>query len=236
MLKATDLNTYYGKSHILQGVNLEVHAGEIVCLLGRNGVGKSTTLKSIMGLVPPRKGNISFEGREILRKRPDVVARMGISYIPEDRRIFSVLSVRDNLLVGTSNAEGMSKSEKEANLEKVYTYFPILKEKANQAGGLLSGGQQQMLAVGRGLMGNPKLVLLDEPFEGLAPVVIWELMDIITKLCQKEKMTLLLVEQKAALALKMSDRGYVLEKGLVKCEGTSAFLSESEEVRERCGI
>ncbi len=236
MLKVTDLNTYYGKSHILQGVNLEVHAGEIVCLLGRNGVGKSTTLKSILGLVQPRKGSVLFEGKEIKGKRPDVVARMGISYIPEDRRIFSVLSVKDNLLIGTSNAEGMKKSEKEANLEKAYSYFPILREKANQAGGLLSGGQQQMLAVARGLMGNPKLVLLDEPFEGLAPVVIWELMDIITKLCQKEKMTLLLVEQKAALALKMSDRGYVLEKGQVKCEGTCSFLSESEEVRERCGI
>ncbi len=236
MLKVTDLNTYYGKSHILQGVNLEVHPSEIVCLLGRNGVGKSTTLKSIMGLVPPRKGSVFFEGNEIKGKRPDVVARMGISYIPEDRRIFSVLSVKNNLLVGTSNAEGMSKSEKESNLEKVYSYFPILKEKADQAGGLLSGGQQQMLAVGRGLMGNPKLVLLDEPFEGLAPVIIWELMEIIIKLCREEKMTLLLVEQKAALALKMADRGYVLEKGIVKCEGTCQFLSESEEVRERCGL
>jgi branched-chain amino acid transport system ATP-binding protein len=236
MLKVTDLNTYYGKSHILQGVNLEVRPGEIVCLLGRNGVGKSTTLKSIMGLVPPRKGSVLFEGKEIKGKRPDGIARMGISYIPEDRRIFSVLSVKNNLLVGTSNAEDMSKSEKDSNLEKVYSYFPILKEKADQAGGLLSGGQQQMLAVGRGLMGNPKLVLLDEPFEGLAPVIIWDLMEIIIKLCRNEKMTLLLVEQKAALALKMADRGYVLEKGIVKCEGTCQFLSESEEVRERCGI
>lgn len=236
MLEVKDLNTFYGKSHILQGVNLEVHEGEIVCLLGRNGVGKSTTLKSIMGLVRPSRGTIGFQGKQIQKMRPDVIARMGISYIPEDRRIFSKLSVKENLMIGTSNAVDMTKSEKADMLEKAYMYFPILKEKESQGGGYLSGGQQQMLAIARGLMCDPKLVLLDEPFEGLAPVIIWELIDIIRKLCETEKMTLLLVEQKAALALKMSDRGYVLEKGLVKCEGTCEFLSGSEEVRERCGL
>jgi len=236
MLEVKDLNTFYGKSHILQGVNLDVGEGEIVCLLGRNGVGKSTTLKSIMGLVTPSRGTVTFEGKQIQKMRPDVIARMRISYIPEDRRIFSRLSVKENLLIGTSNAPDMTKARKEAMLEKAYMYFPILKEKESQGGGYLSGGQQQMLAIARGLMCDPKLVLLDEPFEGLAPVIIWELIDIIKKLCETEKMTLLLVEQKAALALKMSDRGYVLEKGLVKCEGTCQFLSESEEVRERCGL
>ncbi len=236
MLELRDLNTFYGKSHILQGITLDVQEGEIVCLLGRNGVGKSTTLKSIMGLVASQKGTIHFQGREIQNKRPDAIACMGISYIPEDRRIFTRLSVKENLMIGTSSAVNMTKSQKEEMLEKAYMYFPILKEKESQGGGYLSGGQQQMLAIARGLMCDPKLVLLDEPFEGLAPVVIWELIDIIRKLCESEKMTLLLVEQKAALALKMSDRGYVLEKGLVKCEGTVQFLSESEEVRERCGL
>jgi len=236
MLDVRNLNTFYGKSHILQGITLDVHEGEIVCLLGRNGVGKSTTLKSIMGLVASQKGTIRFQGREIQNMRPDAIACMGISYIPEDRRIFSRLSVKENLMIGTSSAVNMTKSQKEEMLEKAYMYFPILKEKESQGGGYLSGGQQQMLAIARGLMCDPKLVLLDEPFEGLAPVVIWELIDIIKKLCESEKMTLLLVEQKAALALKMSHRGYVLEKGLVKCEGTVQFLSESEEVRERCGL
>jgi len=236
MVEGKDLNTLYGKRHILQGVILDVGEGEIVCLLGRNGVGKSTTLKSIMGLVTPSRGTVTFEGKQIQKMRPDVIARMRISYIPEDRRIFSRLSVKENLLIGTSNAPDMTKARKEEMLEKAYLYFPILKEKESQGGGYLSGGQQQMLAIARGLMCDPKLVLLDEPFEGLAPVIIWELIDIIKKLRETEKMTLLLVEQKAALALKMSDRGYVLEKGLVKCEGTCQFLSESEEVRERCGL
>jgi branched-chain amino acid transport system ATP-binding protein len=236
VLKVNDLNTFYGKSHILQGISLEVNAGEIVCLLGRNGVGKSTTLKSIMGLVKSTRGTVTFEGREIQNRNPDFIARLGISYIPEDRRIFPNLSVRENLLLGTQSVQKMTPHEKAANLERVFGYFPILKEKTGQAGGLLSGGQQQMLTVARGLMSNPKLVLLDEPFEGLAPVVIWELMETITKLCQKEEMTLLLVEQKAALALKMSHRGYVLEKGLVKVEGLCCDLAESQEVRERCGL
>lgn len=236
MLTVNDLNTFYGKSHILQGISLHVTAGEIVCLLGRNGVGKSTTLKSIMGLVRSARGQVLFDGREIQNKRPDCIARLGIAYIPEDRRIFPTLSVKENLLLGTQSAKTMTAGEKTSNLERVYSYFPILKEKAAQAGGLLSGGQQQMLTVGRGLMSNPRLVLLDEPFEGLAPVVIQELMQTIIRLCRNEDMTLLLVEQKAALALKMSNRGYVLEKGLVKCEGMSNELAESREVQERCGL
>jgi branched-chain amino acid transport system ATP-binding protein len=236
VLKVKDLNTFYGKSHILQGVTLEVSAGEIVCLLGRNGVGKSTTLKSIIGLVKSTRGSVTFEGREIQNKNPDFIARLGISYIPEDRRIFSTLTVKENLLLGTQSARAMTGDDKAANLDRVYTYFPILKDKKGQPGGLLSGGQQQMLTLARGLMGNPKLVLLDEPFEGLAPLVIQELMETITHLCHKEHMTLLLVEQKAALALRMSHRGYVLEKGLVMCQGSCKELIDSQEVRERCGL
>ncbi len=236
MLEVKDLNTFYGKSHILQGVTLNVRSGEIVCLLGRNGVGKSTTIKSIMGLVKSKKGTIIFDEEDIRNKNPDYIARLGISYIPEDRRIFSNLTVKENLLIGTKSSIAMSEKQKKENLEKIYSYFSILKEKQNQLGGELSGGQQQMLTIARGLMSNPKLILLDEPFEGLAPVIIWELIEIIKKLKEKEKTTILLVEQKAALALKFSDRGYVLEKGLVKCEGTSKELLESEEVRKRCGL
>jgi len=236
VLEVKDLNTFYGKSHILQGVTLNVRSGEIVCLLGRNGVGKSTTIKSIMGLVKSKKGTIIFDEEDIRNKNPDYIARLGISYIPEDRRIFSNLTVKENLLIGTKSSIAMSEKQKKENLEKIYSYFSILKEKQNQLGGELSGGQQQMLTIARGLMSNPKLILLDEPFEGLAPVIIWELIEIIKKLKEKEKTTILLVEQKAALALKFSDRGYVLEKGLVKCEGTSKELLESEEVRKRCGL
>jgi len=189
-----------------------------------------------LGLVKSKKGTIIFDEEDIRNKNPDYIARLGISYIPEDRRIFSNLTVKENLLIGTKSSIAMSEKQKKENLEKIYSYFSILKEKQNQLGGELSGGQQQMLTIARGLMSNPKLILLDEPFEGLAPVIIWELIEIIKKLKEKEKTTILLVEQKAALALKFSDRGYVLEKGLVKCEGTSKELLESEEVRKRCGL
>ncbi len=236
MLEVLDLHTFYGRSHVLQGVKLKVDSGEIVCLLGRNGVGKSTTLKSIIGLTPPRDGKILFEGQEIQGRRADEISRLGISYVPEERRIFPMLTVKENLILGTKNAPRMSAEEKAAGLERAYHYFPILKDKEKQFGSTLSGGQQQMLAVARGLMGNPKLMLLDEPFEGLAPLIISELMAIVVALCRQEKMTLLLVEQKARLALKMSHRGYVLEKGVVRCEGPSPVLIDSQEVRERCGL
>lgn len=236
MLDVTDLHTFYGRSHILQGVGLNVNAGEIVCLLGRNGVGKSTTLKSIIGLTPPRQGRVVFCEQELRGKFPHEISRLGISYVPEDRRVFPLLTVKENLILGTKNAGAITSMEKKSNLTRIYDYFPLLKLREKQRGSTLSGGQQQMLTIARGLMGNPKLMLLDEPFEGLAPLVIKELMEVIARLCGNEEMTILLVEQKARLALQMAQRGYVLEKGVVKCEGSSDFLLNSDEARERCGL
>jgi branched-chain amino acid transport system ATP-binding protein len=236
MLKVEDIHTFYGLSHILQGVSLEVRDGEIVCLLGRNGVGKTTTLKSIMGLTPPQKGKVIFKEQEIQGKRPHEVSRLGISYVPEDRRVFPILTVRENLILGTKNAGKMSPQQKASNLQRIYNHFPILREREKQYGRTLSGGEQQMLTVARGLMGSSKVMLLDEPSEGLAPLIVKELMSIIVRLCGEEGLTLLLVEQNARLALKISNRGYVLEKGVVRFEGPSKFLLESEEVKERCGL
>lgn len=236
MLKVEDIHTFYGLSHILQGVSLEVQTGEIVCLLGRNGVGKTTTLKSIIGLTPPRKGKVVFKGQEIQGRKPHEISRLGISYVPEDRRVFPMLTVEENLILGTKNAYNMSLEQKKSKLERMYNYFPILKEREKQHGRTLSGGEQQMLTVARGLMGKSQLMLLDEPSEGLAPLIVKELMSIILRLCHEEGLTLLLVEQNARLALRISKRGYVLEKGVVKFEGPSEYLLESEEVKERCGL
>lgn len=236
MLRVEDVHAFYGRSHILQGVNLAIEAGEIVCLLGRNGVGKTTTLKSIMGITPSRQGSIIFEGEEILGIEPHEIARKGISYVPEDRRIFPMLTVEQNLILGTKNLTNISSKTKIDNLEKMYNYFPPLKERKHQLGGTLSGGEQQMLTTARGLVGKPRLMLLDEPFEGLAPLIVKTLMKIISLLCQNEGLTLLLVEQNAHLALRLSNRGYVLEKGVITFQGSSEVMRESDEVKKRCGI
>ncbi len=235
MLKLDGIHTFMGLSHILHGVSLLVEKGEIVCLLGRNGVGKSTTLKSIMGLIPPREGTVLFEGESIMGWPTHKIARKGISYIPEDRRIFPMLTVEENLFLGT-NGKNMTTEAKKANLKRIWNYFPILKNKKNQMGGFLSGGEQQMLTIGRGLMGNPKLMLLDEPCEGLGPIIVKELMEIMTVLCKEEKLTLLLVEQNAHVALKLADRGYVLEKGVVTFSGSGEEMRTSQDVKNRCGI
>ena len=236
MLQVSDIHTFYGRSHVLQDVSLKVDAKEIVCLLGRNGVGKSTTLKSITGLTPPRKGSVRFDGKEMRGMRPHEIVRRGISYVPEDRRIFPMLTVRENLVLGTKNLSNVNSEIKSGNLEKMYGYFPALRARKKQMGGTLSGGEQQMLTIARGLMGNPRLMLLDEPFEGLAPLIIKELTKIVTLMCQEEGLTLLLVEQNARLALKLADRGYVLEKGSVTFEGPRDVMLASEEVKKRCGI
>jgi branched-chain amino acid transport system ATP-binding protein len=217
-------------------VSLKVDAKEIVCLLGRNGVGKSTTLKSITGLTPPRKGSVRFAGKEMRGMKPHEIVRRGISYVPEDRRIFPMLTVKENLVLGTKNLSNVNSEIKNGNLEKMYGYFPALRARKKQMGGTLSGGEQQMLTIARGLMGNPRLMLLDEPFEGLAPLIIKELTKIVTLMCQEEGLTLLLVEQNARLALKLANRGYVLEKGSVTFEGPRDVMLASEEVKKRCGI
>ena len=219
MLSLDKVNTFYGYSHILHDVSLEVNEGEIVVLLGRNGVGKTTTMKTIMGVQPPKSGKVVFCGEDISGMPPYRIARKGISLIPEDRRVIPNLTVYENLKLG-SLVQGKVK-DLENRLQSVFDYFPRLKERLKQEGGKLSGGEQQMLTIARGLMARPKLMLIDEPSEGLAPKIVHEIMEIIQKL-QKDGVTILLVEQHAEMAMRLSDnlRAYVIEKGEVRMTGT----------------
>ena len=209
-----DVHTYYGKSHILHGVSLSVGPGEVVGLLGRNGVGKSTTLKTIMGLVQPSQGKVMLEGNPINDMPPHKLARLGIGYVPEDRRIFRLLTVMENLRTGLDR-DGVTDEKKRALLDKVFTYFPRLAERRNQAGGTLSGGEQQMLAIARAMMLEPKIILLDEPTEGLMPRMVSQIQNIIEVL-HKEDVAILLVEQNVPLTLAASQRVYIMEKGQVR--------------------
>ncbi|MBI5167157.1 MAG: ABC transporter ATP-binding protein [candidate division NC10 bacterium] len=227
MLKVDAIHTYYGKSHILHGVSLEVGEGEVVALLGRNGVGKTTTLKSIMGLVPPRSGSIVFNGREITRLPAYKVPRLGIGYIPQGKHIFPELTVLENLKIGLirGKLEGDS-------LKGTFNYFPRLEERLDQMGGSLSGGEQQMLAIARALITNPRLVLMDEPTEGLMPLLVRLMKDII-KSIKGNGVSLLLVEQNLGTALEVSDKIYIMEKGMIVYEGKPQELAEDEEVKLR---
>jgi branched-chain amino acid transport system ATP-binding protein len=209
-----DVHTYYGKSHILHGVSLKVGAGEVVGLLGRNGVGKSTTLKTIMGLVRPSQGAVLLEGHAITGLAPHKLARRGIGYVPEDRRIFRLLTVMENLRTGLDR-DGVTEDKRRAVLDKVFTYFPVLAERRNQAGGTLSGGEQQMLAIARAMMLEPKIILLDEPTEGLMPRMVSQIRQIIEVL-HNEGVAILLVEQNVPLTLEASQRLYIMEKGSVR--------------------
>jgi branched-chain amino acid transport system ATP-binding protein len=209
-----DVHTYYGKSHILHGVSLKVGAGEVVGLLGRNGVGKSTTLKTIMGLVRPSQGAVLLEGHAITGLAPHKLARRGIGYVPEDRRIFRLLTVMENLRTGLDR-DGVTEDKRRALLDKVFTYFPVLAERRNQAGGTLSGGEQQMLAIARAMMLEPKIILLDEPTEGLMPRMVSQIRQIIEVL-HNEGVAILLVEQNVPLTLEASERLYIMEKGSVR--------------------
>jgi branched-chain amino acid transport system ATP-binding protein len=209
-----DVHTYYGKSHILHGVSLKVGAGEVVGLLGRNGVGKSTTLKTIMGLVRPSHGAVLLEGHAITGLPPHKLARRGIGYVPEDRRIFRLLTVMENLRTGLDR-DGVTEDKRRALLDKVFTYFPVLAERRNQAGGTLSGGEQQMLAIARAMMLEPKIILLDEPTEGLMPRMVSQIRQIIEVL-HNEGVAILLVEQNVPLTLEASQRLYIMEKGSVR--------------------
>jgi branched-chain amino acid transport system ATP-binding protein len=222
VLVVKEINTFYGLSHILFGVSLEVKQSETVCLLGRNGVGKTTTLRSIMGLAPPRSGSIKFMGKEIRGKQPFDIYRLGIGLVPEDRIIFPDLTVHENLEIGIKKGKRRGNTEG-WTVEKVHRLFPILKVRDKQWGGTLSGGEQQMLTIARTLMGNPRLLLLDEPSEGLAPLVVRAIEE-QTLLLKKEGMTILLSEQNSNFALRISDRGYILEKGLVAWQGSISEL------------
>ncbi len=222
MLSLTDVHTYYGKSHILHGVSLEVGPGEVVGLLGRNGVGKSTTLKSVMGLARPAGGRVTFEGRDITGLAPHHLAGLGIAWVPEDRRIFRLLTVLENLRTGLDRA-GVDDARRAQLLDKVYAVFPVLRERRHQAGGTLSGGEQQMLAIARAMMLEPKIILLDEPTEGLMPRMVSQIRDIIDVL-HREGVAILLVEQNVPLTLAVSNRIYIMEKGVVRHQAPAAAL------------
>src|SRR6476660_2439506 len=222
LVSVQGIHTYYGKSHILHGVSLDVGPGEVVGLLGRNGVGKSTTLKSIMGLVNPSEGTITFHGQSITREPPHKIARIGIGYVPEDRRIFKLLTVMENLRTGLDR-DGVTEEKKKQLLDKAFTYFPRLGERRAQAGGTLSGGEQQMLAIARVMMLEPKIVLLDEPTEGLMPRMVSQIQNII-EILHKEDVAILLVEQNVPLTLAASQRIYILEKGIVRHHARASEL------------
>jgi branched-chain amino acid transport system ATP-binding protein len=228
LLAVEEIHTYYGKSHILDGVSLEVGRGEVVGLLGRNGVGKSTTLKAVAGLVHPSRGEVRFEGRPITRLQAHRVARLGIGYVPEDRRIFPLLTVTENLRTGLDRS-GVTAVRKKELLQKVYEYFPVLAERRGQAGGTLSGGEQQMLAIARAMMLEPKIILLDEPTEGLMPRMVAQIREIIGVL-HRERVAVLLVEQNVPLTLECARRVYILEKGVVRHHARASELRADDTV------
>ncbi len=233
MLKVKNINTYYGQVHALKNVSLHLMEGEIVTLIGANGAGKTTILNSMSALIPPKSGEILFAGKAINNLSPDKIVEMGISQVPEGRQVFKPLSVEENLELGAylrfRKREGRGAIKK--GLEEVYALFPVLLERRKQMAGTLSGGEQQMLAIGRALMAKPRLLLLDEPSMGLAPLVVQEIFTVIENLRQEKKTTILLVEQNARVALKMADRGYVLETGKVILEGIASDLLENKEVQ-----
>jgi branched-chain amino acid transport system ATP-binding protein len=223
-----DVHTYYGKSHILHGVSITVGPGEVVGLLGRNGVGKSTTLKTIMGLVQPSRGSVLLEGQAVTGLPPHKLARLGIGYVPEDRRIFRLLTVMENLRTGFDR-HGVTEQKRRTLLDKVFTYFPVLAERRGQAGGTLSGGEQQMLAIARAMMLEPKIILLDEPTEGLMPRMVSQIGQIIGVL-HEEGVAILLVEQNVPLTLAASQRVYIMEKGTVRHHCASSEIDVNNPV------
>ena len=227
LLRVQDVYTAYGLSQVLFGVNLQVIRGECVCLLGRNGVGKTTTMRSIMGLTPPTRGRVEWKGRDITRRAPYQIAKLGIGFVPEDRRIFADLTVWENLDVATRRTPGGG-----FTVERVYELFPKLAELRDRQGGFLSGGEQQMLTIARTLMGNPELLLLDEPSEGLAPLVVEHLGEQIGRL-KREGLTILLAEQNVDFSLDLADRVYVLEKGAVRYEGSAQAFRADESIRHQ---
>jgi len=225
VLQAENLHTYYGKSHILHGMTLEVREGEIVTLLGRNGAGKTTTLRSLTGLTPARSGSVRVFGQDVTHWSPYRIARLGLGYVPEGRKIFGALTVEENLLVPQAAPGAWS-------LERVYKLFPRLAERRKQLGRQLSGGEQEMLAIARPLLLNPKLMLLDEPSQGLAPLIVQEVMKVVRSM-REEGLSVLLVEQNVPLSLGVADRAYIVSDGLVVHEGSAAELAHDTELVER---
>ena len=232
LLAVEGLHAYYGEAHILQGVSLTVGAGEVVTLIGRNGAGKTTTLRSIMNLVSPRGGRISFDGRDLTRLPTHEVARAGIAYVPEERRILPNLSVAENLRLGMLSVPRAARAENAGVVEEVLTYFPRLRERYEQKGKSLSGGEQQMLAIARGLVARPKLMLVDEPTEGLSPLLVESLTEILGEI-NRRGTTILLVEQMLEVALALSHRLYVMDQGRIQFEGTPDALRADPEIQQR---
>lgn len=228
MLEVEGIHTYYGLSHILFDVSLRVEQGEVVCLLGRNGAGKTTTLKSIIGLTPPRQGSIRFKGKEIVGLAPYRLARQGMGYVPDDRRIFADLTVDENLEIAQRKAQRGPAWD----MAKVYELFPTLESIRSRKGGYLSGGEQRMLSIARALIGNPEFLLLDEPMEGLAPLLVRLIEEQIAML-RETGLTVLLAEQNLAAALKLSDRCYIIDDGHIRYHGTVQELVQNEEARNK---
>ena len=228
ILEVDTINTFYGTSHILFDVSMKIDGGELVCLLGRNGAGKTTTLRSIMALTPPKSGSVKFYGEEMTGRPPYKIAQKGMGYVPDNRLIFPDLTVRENLEVGIKGSEHF-KGEP-WTLDRIYEIFPKLKVLEKSLGGYLSGGEQQMLTIGRTLMGNPELILLDEPVEGLAPLVVKDFADRLLKL-KEAGLTILFSEQNVRFSLSIADRAYVIDKGRIKYHGSIQELSANEEVK-----
>lgn len=228
MLELSNVNVYYGAIHALKDINLKIEAGEVVTLIGANGAGKSTTLKAISGIQKPKSGEIKLNGKNISSLNAPDIVKLGISHVPEGRRIFSKMSVMENLEMGAYTRD--DKSEIKKDFEKVFSLFPRLQERKEQMAGTLSGGEQQMLAIGRGLMSKPKLLLLDEPSMGLAPIIVNEIFSIIKNI-NKTGTTVLLVEQNAYMALNVSDRAYIIRNGTIEMKGNSKELMEDERVK-----
>lgn len=227
MLSVEKIHTYYGLSHILFDVSLTVAAGECVCLLGRNGAGKSTTMRSIMGLTPPRQGTVQFKGIDCTGRKPYLMVRRGMGYVPDDRRVFADLTVGENLEISERNLKAGG-----WNKDRVYQFFPALEKIDHRRAGFLSGGEQQMLTIGRALMTNPDLLLLDEPTEGLAPLVVGMLEEQIQQL-KESGLTVLLAEQNLDVALRLSDRGYVIDNGSIRYHGAREDLQHNDAVRNK---
>jgi branched-chain amino acid transport system ATP-binding protein len=229
MLELKDVHTYYGNIHALKGISLRVEKGEIVTLIGSNGAGKTTTLRTIQGLIRPRSGSINLEGEELTKLPPHIITERGVSQSPEGRLIFPRMTVRENLEMGAFTRK--DKDGIQRDLQRVFETFPRLKERVKQKGGTLSGGEQQMLAMGRALMANPRVLLLDEPSMGLAPILVEQIFTIIQEL-NKQGTTILLVEQNARMALSIATRGYVLQTGEIRLQGDAIKLRDDEEVRK----
>ncbi len=233
MLQIKNLHVYYDQIQALAGVTLDVHEGEIVALLGANGAGKTTLLHSISGLIQPREGSINYEGKEITGQQAEKIVSLGIGHVPEHRQIFGTLTVKENLILGAfHHYRKTGKKQVQADIEQMYELFPILKERETQLAGTLSGGQQQMLAIARALMTKPKLLLLDEPSLGLAPIIVKDVLELIKRLRKELGTTILLIEQNVFASLKISDRAYVIQRGNIVKEGKSSDLLHDEEVRE----